>query len=47
MHTSPETLAMDQNDSNYHLQETGASSNETGMQNENDRREELPTGLNR
>lgn len=38
---------MDQNDLNYHLQETGGSSNETGTQNENDRREDLPSGLNR
>lgn len=29
------------------LKETGGSSNETGMQNENDRREDLPSGLNR
>ncbi|KAG7013314.1 RNA-binding KH domain-containing protein RCF3 [Cucurbita argyrosperma subsp. argyrosperma] len=29
------------------LKETGGSSNETGTQNENDRREDLPSGLNR
>ena len=47
VHSSRETLVMDQNDLNYHLQETGGSSNETGTQNENDRREDLPSGLNR
>lgn len=47
MYTSTETSVLHQNDSYYHLQETGGSSNETSKQNENDRREDLPSGLNR